>query len=85
MTAREMGRACGGFLDDVTSGRLSHAGQQLLDAAVTGARRRPIGNAGSWAWDRRDGSVFVAPLVAVTLARFGAASAVHHNGRATFA
>jgi hypothetical protein len=27
------------------------------------------------AWDRRDGSVFVAPLVAATLARFGAMTA----------
>jgi hypothetical protein len=43
-----------------------------LDAAVAGARRRPIGDAGLWAWDRRDLSVFIAPLVAVTLARFGA-------------
>jgi hypothetical protein len=32
-------------------------------------------DAGLWAWDRRDGSVFVAPLVAVTLARFGAVTA----------
>jgi hypothetical protein len=36
-------------------------------------------------WDRRDGSVFISPLVAATLARFGAAQ--HHRprtGRATF-
>ena len=74
-TARDMGRACGGFLDDVGAGRLSHAGQPQLDAAVAGGRRRPIGDAGLWAWDRRDGSVFVAPLVAVTLARHGAVTA----------
>jgi hypothetical protein len=29
----------------------------------------------SGAWHRRDGSVFVAPLVACTLARFGAVAA----------
>jgi hypothetical protein len=46
------------------SGRLAHPGQAQLDTAVTGARRRPVGDAGLWAWDRRDGSVFVAPLVA---------------------
>ena len=74
-TARDMGRACGGFLDDVEAGRLSHAGQSLLDTAVAGARRRPVGDAGLWAWDRRDGSVLIAPLVAVTLARFGAVTA----------
>jgi hypothetical protein len=48
-TARDMARACGGFLDDVTAGRLSHPGQAQLDAAVAGARRRPIGDAGLWA------------------------------------
>jgi hypothetical protein len=74
-TARDMGRACGGFIDDVTAGRLTHPGQAQLDAAVAGARRRPIGDAGLWAWDRRDGTVFVAPLVAATLARHGAVTA----------
>ena len=56
-----------------------------LDAAVAGARRRPIGDAGLWAWDRRDGSVFVAPLVAATLARFGAVTAGRpRSNRAVF-
>ena len=73
--ARDMGRACGGFLDDVLAGRLSHAEQPQLNAAVEGARRRPIGDAGAFGWDRRDGAVFVAPLVAATLARFGAVTA----------
>ena len=62
---RRYGRACGGFLDDVLAGRLTHAEQPQLDAAVEGARRRPIGQAGAFGWDRRDGTVFVAPLVAV--------------------
>ena len=74
-TARDMGRACGGFIDDVSAGRLSHAEQVQLDAAVASARRRPIGDAGLWAWDRRDASTFLAPLVACTLARHGAVTA----------
>ena len=74
-TARDMGRACGGFLDDVLAGRLTHAEQPQLNAAAGGARRRPIGDAGSFGWDRRDASTFVAPLVAATLARFGAVTA----------
>ena len=73
--ARDMGRACGGFLDDVLAGRLSHANQAQLNAAVDGARRRKIGDAGAFGWDRRDRSVLVAPLVAATLARFGAVTA----------
>jgi hypothetical protein len=57
------------------SGRLAHPGQAQLDTAVTGARRRPVGDAGLWGWDRRDGAVFVAPLVAAMLARHGAVTA----------
>jgi hypothetical protein len=75
-TAPDMGRACGSFLDDVNSGRLSHAADRQLDAAVAGARKRPIGDAGAFGWDRRcDAAVFLAPLVACTLARFGAVTA----------
>ncbi|OBI52879.1 hypothetical protein [Mycobacterium sp. E787] len=75
-TGRDMARACGAFCDDVAAGKVSHAGQPALDAAVAGARRRPIGDAGAWAWDRRpDGGVFLAPLVAATLSRFGAVTA----------
>jgi hypothetical protein len=37
-----------------------------LDDAVAGARKRSSGDA--WAWARRDQSVDVSPLVAVTLA-----------------
>jgi len=84
-SARDMGRACGGFIDDVSAGRLSHRGQAQLDAAVAGARRRPIGDAGLWAWDRRSGSTFLAPLVAATLARFGAMTAGRpRSNRAVF-
>ena len=70
--ARDMARACGGLLDDVEASRVSHSDQPQLNAAVAGARRRPIGDAGMFGWDRRDGSVFISPLCAVTLARFGA-------------
>ena len=82
-SAPDMGRACGGFVDDVDAARLSHAGQPQLDAAVEGARKRPIAVAGAFGWDRADGGVFIAPLVAVTLARHGAVTAAR-SGRATF-
>jgi len=72
VTTRDVTRSCAAFVDDVDGRRLSHAGQAELDTAVAGARRRPVGDSGSWAWDRRDGTVFVAPLVAATLARHGA-------------
>jgi hypothetical protein len=83
-SARELGRACAMFLDDVRAGRIGHAGQPMLDAAVAGARRRPIGDAGLWAWDRRSGSTFVAPLVACTLARLAATTVRPRSNRAVF-
>jgi hypothetical protein len=64
----EFAMACGGFLDDALSGRLSHCSQRILDDAVASATKRDL--AGGIAWDRaRDGSI--APLVAATLAHFG--------------
>jgi hypothetical protein len=40
-----------------------------LNDALAGARRRRLGDA--WAWDRRDSTVDISPLVAATLARHG--------------
>jgi phage terminase large subunit-like protein len=72
--AGEMVRACVGFSDDVRAGVLSHADSPsgVLALAVEGARRRPVGDAGGWAWDRRDGSAAVSPLVSASLAHYGA-------------
>lgn len=77
--AADMAKACGGFFDDVTHGRLTHSGQPQLDGAVSGARKRAIGKAGGWGWDRAQPDVNVAPLVAVTLARFGASMVRKRN------
>lgn len=82
-TSAEMGAAAGGFLNDVVAGRLTHANQSALNDAVAGAHKRAIGEAGAFAWDRRDGSVFLAPLVAATLAR-SAAVAERRMGGACF-
>jgi hypothetical protein len=68
----DMAKACSGFYGDVVGGRLTHGDQVQLNDALAGARKRKIGEAGGWGWDRRDPSVNIAPLVSVTLARFGA-------------
>lgn len=75
-TAGEMARACIGFSDDVAAGVVSHADTPGGDLAraVAGARRRPVGDAGGFAWDRRDASTAVSPLVAASLAHYGAAA-----------
>lgn len=70
VTPAEHSQACGGLLAAVKDGKFFHAGQPILDAAVEGATRRPYGDA--WAWNRRTATVDISPLVAVTLARWGA-------------
>lgn len=74
---RRYAQACGALFDRIDTGQLEHRGQPALDAAVAGARRRPLGDA--WAWARRGGSD-VSPLVAVTLAAYGHAAAAGMTG-----
>lgn len=68
----DMAKACGGIYDAVMGRELVHAGQSQVDDALAGARRRNIGDAGGWGWDRKDPTTNIAPLVAITLAWFGA-------------
>lgn len=68
----DMARACGLVVADLLAGRLTHASQESLNKSREGARKRPIGKAGGWGYDRSDASVDIAPLVAVTLARLSA-------------
>ena len=69
LRARDLGQACGSFFDLVDQGRLRHLGQIPLDAAVAGAKKRQIGD--MWAWHRKDVTVDITPLVAVTLDAWG--------------
>ena len=69
----DMARGCGLTKSDLEAGRLTHADQESVNDAREGARKRAIGKAGGWGYDRKDGSVNIAPLVAVTLARIAAA------------
>jgi hypothetical protein len=65
-------KACGGFAGAVEAGRLTHADQAAVNDAREGARKRAVGKAGGWAYDRSVASVKIHPLVAVTLARYAA-------------
>jgi hypothetical protein len=65
----EYGQACGAFFDAAVAGRLRHIDQTPLTAAVSGARKRPLGD--QWAWNRKDAGTDITPLVAVTLALHG--------------
>ena len=65
---REHVAACGQLLTAILDGKVTHAGQEELDAAAAGADRRDVGD-GGWLWSRRRSTVDISPLVAVTLAR----------------
>jgi len=68
-SARDAAQACGQFYDACQQDDLRHRGQGELTAAVAGAKTRML--ADGWAWDRKNASVDISPLVAVTLAGWG--------------
>lgn len=72
-----MAKACGGLHAAATSGLLTWGGPNgyLVGRALVGAKKRKIGDAGGWGWDRRDPDSNISPLVAVTLAHYGASNA----------
>jgi hypothetical protein len=74
MSAAEMATACGQFYDHCRSdpehqptGRF--APNKALNASVSGARKRELGD--GWAWARRDATVDISPVVSVTAAMWG--------------
>lgn len=73
-TTREYAQACGAFHGAIVPRRenaptLVHRDQAPLTTAVSGAERRDLSDL--WAWDKRNASVDISPLVAVTLAAWG--------------
>ncbi|AVP42228.1 terminase large subunit [Gordonia phage Fenry] len=69
LSASQYAEACGGFLDDATSGQLSHAGDaEILRDAVADATKRDLPK-GDFVWDDSVGDS-AAPLKAITLARW---------------
>ena len=78
--SRDMAAACGQFFDGVMEGWLWHTGQPQLSLALSVARKRTLGD--SWAWNRKNASSDITPLVAATLALWGAqSSSVRRPGR----
>jgi len=66
LSTHDLAVAHGQFLDTLAAGRLKHAGQPELTAAVRHGTQRPLG--GADAWQRRGTAVDVSPLAAATLA-----------------
>jgi hypothetical protein len=81
MPTAEGAQACGLLYQAVTDTRnLHHLGQPELASALSGAARKPVGDA--WTWARKDGgiSVDLTPLYAVTDALWGYATRAHLPG-----
>lgn len=72
-SAADMSKGCGLVASETTAATLTHGDQESVNAAREGARKRAIGTAGGWGYDRSDPSVEIQPLVAVTLARTASA------------
>jgi phage terminase large subunit-like protein len=68
--ARDMATACGTFYDGVMDARIAHLDQPQVNAALGEARKRPIGDA--WGWNRKNSESDITPVVALTLALWGA-------------
>lgn len=62
--------ACSQFHDDVIEGRVRHVGQAPLTSAVDGADKRIVNDA--WLWSRKNSTVDISPLEAVTFAKWHA-------------
>jgi hypothetical protein len=73
--AAEMARACGMFTDAIRNEAVTHFDQAAVNDALTGAKKRPIGDAGGWGWNRKNPTVDITPLVTVTLALYGVLTA----------
>jgi hypothetical protein len=64
--ARQYVYACQAFFDRCVEKQISIHSHPDLDAAVTGATQRTVGD--GWAWARRNEQAVISPLVATTLA-----------------
>jgi hypothetical protein len=69
-SARDMAAACGNFYDSVMDARVRHTDQPQVNVALSVARQRPLGDA--WAWNRKNAVSDITPIVACTLALWGA-------------
>lgn len=67
---RDMAIACAKFFDAVMDRSVRHADQPQVNVALSVARKRPLG--GGWAWNRKDEESDITPIVAETLALWGA-------------
>lgn len=68
----DLAKACGQLYDACVDGTLQHLDDPVLLYALNGAIKRSVSDA--WVWSRRSSSIDISPLVAVTMALYGAKS-----------
>lgn len=73
--ARDMASACGQFYDGISELWLHHTDQPQVNVALSVARKRPMLSGEAWGWNRKTATSDITPLVAATLALWGAQSA----------
>lgn len=66
LSAADVASMSGTLVDELAERRVAHQDQPALTAAVTGSRRRPLGDA--FTWSQRDADVDLSPLCAATWA-----------------
>lgn len=71
VSAEEFAGASMQFYEAVVQGAVRHLDQPALNVAVASVARRDVGD-GKWRWSRKRSSADVAPLCAVTLAKWAA-------------
>lgn len=84
LTMRDVGQACGRFMDMLAAGKLTHLpdeDQPALAAAIKGASTRPLGKSGLFAWGKLGDDVDTTPLVSCTMALHAAFVSKRHPGR----
>jgi phage terminase large subunit-like protein len=82
ITEQDHARACSSLMTAVNDRSFRHSGRPIVQAALKGAAKRPLGDA--WAWTRKNSSTDICPLVALTFA-LRAASLNESSGEPMFA
>lgn len=67
---RDMAIGCAKYYDGIIDRSVLHTDQPQVNVALSLARKRPL--AGGWAWNRKDAASDITPVVAETLALWGA-------------
>jgi phage terminase large subunit-like protein len=80
-SAADMAAACGTLYDGVQEGWLHHLDDPVINAALGVARKRKLEAA--WAWNRKGQASDITPIVACTLALWGAQSSKAKKPRRT--